>query len=689
MPVTINQSHVIDGVKGTRDIEHNISREILKQLPELLEKPIAIIESQTDAKSSLVVIIKAIVNKKPYIAPVYVSSTSLMNNMILDSNNIATLFQKGNAIDKLMEDAIKKEKAGSASVYYWDKTEARTLYALAGVQFSGEPIKDGLNHSIFDANSPVKAQYLPQTETKQFKRWFGKSKIVNKDGSPKIVYHGTNGGDFNVFDWSRTQRADAGWYGRGFYFATGEGEAKAYGDRVVAAYLKLEKPFVFDKEMHDHNGKKTNGVKAKAIAFMANAAKKFPAIWGNKTLEVYDQTTGNDVEVHWKTIGNLVDSYVNDKKMSLLEFGDGQYKWQIQYGDGMFDTAQSPDYYATRAEAEADQWSFAAQTLFSQKYSCKLPLSPEAHYLGGDMNAADAFTEALKQQGYDGVMQAENGDEIVVFDPTHIKSATDNVGLFDKKNPDIRYSLRETEGSVDTEMEESRKKYAGKNLAYDSSLYDYDFLASLPDMRVTQMAEVNSVQANNKIVTENVIDLAQKNGAQYGVANENRITVKNYYTGRNIRLTTKALRHGLSRSKHAAQLANARAAAKAGDLLVNAVPINALYNTSEAANGTYAMAALMENSDGGSKQIAVLTIEQRNNDVVDFEVYDTLHAISTRKWNAGDLKTQSKNSIKRSTTISIADLLSIVKDTHQKRYRKCLMVIPPSQRPKRLFRIPR
>ena len=47
-----------------------------------------------------------------------------------------------------------------------------------------------------------------QVRTKEFKNWFGDwennpskaSKVVNEDGTPKVVYHGTDKGGFYVFD---------------------------------------------------------------------------------------------------------------------------------------------------------------------------------------------------------------------------------------------------------------------------------------------------------------------------------------------------------------------------------------------------------------------------------------------------------------------------------------------------------
>ncbi len=72
-------------------------------------------------------------------------------------------------------------------------------------------------------------------------------------------------------------------------------------------------------------------------------------------------------------------------------------------------------------------------------------LSEEEHNDLADMNDNDAssrFSDEIREEDYDGVFY--NGDmnqEWVAFAPTQIKSATDNVGIFDATNPDIRYSV--------------------------------------------------------------------------------------------------------------------------------------------------------------------------------------------------------------------------------------------------------
>lgn len=81
------------------------------------------------------------------------------------------------------------------------------------------------------------------TETPEFKAWFGNSKVVDANGKPLVVYHGTNA-DFSVFKPSKT-----GTFGPGIYFAdSGSDAASAYGDNIVDAYLSIQNPWLVDAD---------------------------------------------------------------------------------------------------------------------------------------------------------------------------------------------------------------------------------------------------------------------------------------------------------------------------------------------------------------------------------------------------------------------------------------------------------
>jgi len=100
------------------------------------------------------------------------------------------------------------------------------------------------------------------TDTPAFKRWFGDSKVVDADGNPLVVYHGTSDGGFSSFDSQAAQDSDAnqgaGDDGLGFFFTDDRKLAEQHRDRldgerpawmpatkqVYEVYLSLKKPFI-------------------------------------------------------------------------------------------------------------------------------------------------------------------------------------------------------------------------------------------------------------------------------------------------------------------------------------------------------------------------------------------------------------------------------------------------------------
>ncbi len=177
--------------------------------------------------------------------------------------------------------------------------------------------------------------------TEAFKSWFGDwehdpqnaSKVVDENGEPRVVYHGTYG-DFTVFDKAMIGSAtDYGLWGRGFYFTNMENTP--YGNKKLALFLNFRNPFIF-----------------------------------------------------------------NDYK-SAEEIGDYLNIW-----DGNFH--------------EDDRFGIFRP------------------YASGAAQIADSAQE----RGHDGLMVAlGKWTEYIAFEPNQIKSATDNRGTYDPKNPDITFSI--------------------------------------------------------------------------------------------------------------------------------------------------------------------------------------------------------------------------------------------------------
>lgn len=92
------------------------------------------------------------------------------------------------------------------------------------------------------------------TESPWFRRWFSGSRVVDGEGKPLVVYHGTQEG-FSEFKDEKigTGSGNTGIFGVGHYFTESSRSADNYAQRVqdrgsvVPAYLQLKKPFRIDE----------------------------------------------------------------------------------------------------------------------------------------------------------------------------------------------------------------------------------------------------------------------------------------------------------------------------------------------------------------------------------------------------------------------------------------------------------
>lgn len=79
---------------------------------------------------------------------------------------------------------------------------------------------------------PTQALDFSQPETAPFKRWFGDSKVVDADGKPLVVYHGTNQ-SFDAFSKARLGMMTRAQSATAFYFTNDPQEASLYADAAA------------------------------------------------------------------------------------------------------------------------------------------------------------------------------------------------------------------------------------------------------------------------------------------------------------------------------------------------------------------------------------------------------------------------------------------------------------------------
>lgn len=88
-----------------------------------------------------------------------------------------------------------------------------------------------------------------QTDTPEFKAWFGESKVVDDSGEPLRVFHGT-ASEFTVFDSSERTQVGGETSIAGSYFTTDKEKAQHYADKhdsegkLIDAYLSIKNPYV-------------------------------------------------------------------------------------------------------------------------------------------------------------------------------------------------------------------------------------------------------------------------------------------------------------------------------------------------------------------------------------------------------------------------------------------------------------
>lgn len=104
---------------------------------------------------------------------------------------------------------------------------------------------------VFEESEAAQVSKKPvDVNSKEFKRWFGDSKVVDENGKPLVVYHGTNR-EFDVFqDGSNSSKTGNANAQLGFFFSNSHEEASRYAKNwgrtsgnVIPVFLSINNPY--------------------------------------------------------------------------------------------------------------------------------------------------------------------------------------------------------------------------------------------------------------------------------------------------------------------------------------------------------------------------------------------------------------------------------------------------------------
>lgn len=337
------------------------------------------------------------------------------------------------------------------------------------------------------------------------------AETISEDGQLFEVYHGTNSDDFYEFDRKLVGSAnDMGWYGKGFYFAFSEGEARYYGNRVMKCYLNIKNPFFFTEEMQQFDGVKNGSVSFDFASFVLNLADKFPNIAKNQKIDYiarYDSNGDGEIEeINFVELANKIKELYNSDRLEVLESSGergntykyvvradldkleidadirnlikqhkltSEYIAQMMYESKNITKEQLDKLLAVFKKYSRDELGdkYLTMQYSSKENAQKEKLSAVMDYVGDYVyrgiemhmpeyymqDIGNDFRNELIKQGYDGVLQSRTGDEVVAFYENQIK-------LSSNKNPttsnDIRYSLSRGQVAKDRANNSKMKVYS-------------------------------------------------------------------------------------------------------------------------------------------------------------------------------------------------------------------------------------
>nr|DAI19278.1 MAG TPA: PolyVal ADP-Ribosyltransferase [Caudoviricetes sp.] len=439
LPFVIGGGHVYSIAKTRAEAEaegrayknvnyHGLGENTVANILELVKKPVMVIASKDVDKGttplrsthSVVALVDVGKNGKSLVIPVSITAESTVDGTVMNVNMLSSAYERN--VSGLVNEAVAQFNAGENSVFYVQR-EAATLLG-EGVQFPSILEAAAASNDIvrrFDEKINMSVKNV--TQSQQFKRWFGDwqnqpekaSKVVNADGTPKVVYHQTDG-EFTVFD---TRKQGAGTRDSetpfGIFMKSSDRDIGLRGKKQMALYANIRNPLIAQNRADLKQQLRTMSADYAALT---------------QQHEELDQE-------YRKKFQNANENF----KAYILD-------WRKKHPG-----TDSRELYGT-AEFER---------LFNEEDRVSEEWTEKADELS--LQEKNALTDALRSAGYDGVHLLNDAgsfgrstDAWIALNPNQVKSAADNVGTFGKNNPDIRFSPETRDANAEANVAEEQDR---------------------------------------------------------------------------------------------------------------------------------------------------------------------------------------------------------------------------------------
>lgn len=256
----------------------------------------------------------------------------------------------------------------------------------------GEIIDRGTATRAYTRKSPQQDTMMmavgeKQTDTPEFKRFFGKSKVVNEKGLPRRVYHGTKSFEGNEFR-SDKIGSNFGYDKQGFFF-TNEvgpypGSANEYAENgeIIPAYVRMENPYTLEDWAKDL------GTTVKDITHYAGDPQPLINLFDEDRRSILDFANKH------KKDGVLFEHNVDGETIGLyVPFDPQQIKSAIG-NNGEFDPNNPDITKRAISELDANQASFqAVRKLPTKDVEAQSNFTKNARIAEGGVIAVDQIPE--------------------------------------------------------------------------------------------------------------------------------------------------------------------------------------------------------------------------------------------------------------------------------------------------------
>ena len=258
-----------------------------------------------------------------------------------------------------------------------------------------------------------------QVRTKAFKRWFGDwendptnaSKVVDENGEPLVVYHGSRDNSFTTFDSTKNDKGQ-----KGFFFTNDRTMASSYGKNPREFFINSRNPYII--EGHNKN-------------------------WNDLTIEVTDiakdkldsiRLFRNDLLLQLKEgkISKEIYDYWNDKYFKL-------YDKYLSLSNSFIDKIKKIAIL-NRLNKFEGRGNFLKSTRYTERV-----LELDSEDVNIIFKSITDYGPVFNEEASINNINHVAANVYVVTNPNNIKSATFNTGEFSTTNDDIRYRRADSE----------------------------------------------------------------------------------------------------------------------------------------------------------------------------------------------------------------------------------------------------